>query len=158
MLTLEPSTITPLRAFIPPYLTVHHPQCQIFVDYLEFLFWNSLRMFHAEFDGLHAPNFTFVGYSKKRTRLERWQASWVKHLPAPANCQLLSEAQQSTPLQWRSHPVNPPLLSSMNWRATTQSMSWHTGGRGRNQPQLHPSSRLGYVRTSKQKGANGSQC
>lgn len=67
------------------------------------------------------PNFTFVGYSKKRTRLERWHASRVKYLPAPINCQLLSEVEQNTLLQWRSRPVNPPLLSPVNWRATIQS-------------------------------------
>lgn len=79
------------------------------------------------------PNFTFVGYSKKRNRLERWRASWVKHLPAPANSQLLNEAQQTMPLQWRSRPVNPPLLSPMNRRATIQS-SVMTHRRQRQEP------------------------
>lgn len=120
MLTLESSTITPLRVFfIPPYLTVHHPQCQIFVDHLECLFWNSLRMFHAEFDGF--TQLYLCGLFQEKDQTKRWHASWVKHLPAPANCQLLNEAQQNMPLQWRSHPVNPPLLSPMNWRATIQS-------------------------------------
>lgn len=80
------------------------------------------------------PNFTFVGYSKKRTRLERWHASRVKHLPAPANCQLLSEAEQNTLLQWRSRPVNPPLLSPVNWRATTIQSSVMAHRRQRQEP------------------------